>query len=165
MAGRSAEGAAGFVGGLLLALAERRGWVGREWRQILPLAAAVLVLVTACAVTQDGNEVTLMIDGLKIENQTALPVSQVKLLVPATGAFVSCGNISARSMCSTRFPEANYSGNPVEISWSQGGQDYSTGRAELSIPVDIDEGVAAQVQVVIAGPGSAGAIIVQRQAR
>lgn len=144
---------------------------GHSARRVIPgvvrllLAVTFLVSMTACTVTQDDHGVRLMIDGLKIENQTALPVSQVKLLVPSTGAFVSCGNISAKSMCSTRFPEASYSGNPIEISWVQGGQSYSTGRAELSIPRDIVEGVPVQVHVVIAGPGSAGAIIVQRQTR
>ena len=33
---------AGVGGGLLYRLAERRGWLGGSWRQILPLAAAVL---------------------------------------------------------------------------------------------------------------------------
>ena len=32
----------GVGGGLLFRLAERRGWLGSDWRQILPLAAAVL---------------------------------------------------------------------------------------------------------------------------
>jgi sodium/hydrogen antiporter len=39
--------AAGVLGGLLFRLADRRGWIGHEWRQILPLAAAVLAWAIA----------------------------------------------------------------------------------------------------------------------
>ncbi len=38
---------AGIGGGLLFRLAERRGWLGGAWRQILPLATAVLAFATA----------------------------------------------------------------------------------------------------------------------
>ncbi|MCU0302372.1 MAG: cation:proton antiporter [Candidatus Nanopelagicales bacterium] len=38
---------AGVAGGLLFRLAERRGWLGGGWRQILPLASAVLAFAIA----------------------------------------------------------------------------------------------------------------------
>ncbi|ANJ28299.1 cation:proton antiporter [Agromyces aureus] len=38
---------AGILGGLLFRMGERRQWVGREWRQILPFAAALLSFVIA----------------------------------------------------------------------------------------------------------------------
>ncbi len=99
-----------------------------------------------------------------IENQTAMWVSAVRLLVPATGNFVSCGNIAPESMCSTSFPEANYTGNKVEITWSQAGQIHSTGEFAIQLPDDLDEDIPALVHIVIAGPGSAGAVLVQTQA-
>jgi NhaP-type Na+/H+ or K+/H+ antiporter len=40
--GIAAGVAAGLVGGLLFRLAEGRGWLGGGWRQVLPLAAAIL---------------------------------------------------------------------------------------------------------------------------
>jgi hypothetical protein len=97
-----------------------------------------------------------------IENQTEMFVSAVRLLVPVTGGFVSCGNIPPGSMCSTTFPEAAYTGSPVEITWSQGGQIHSTGQFALQLPLDLDEDKPAVVRVVISGPGSAGAVIIQR---
>jgi NhaP-type Na+/H+ or K+/H+ antiporter len=39
--------AAGIGGGLLFRLAERRGWLGGGWRQILPLASAMLAFAIA----------------------------------------------------------------------------------------------------------------------
>jgi len=104
----------------------------------------------------------LRIEGLVIENQTQMWVSAARLLVPVTGAFVSCGNIAPKSSCSNTFPETAYSGNPVELTWSQAGQIYSTGEFVIELPDDIDLDRPALVRVLIVAPGSAGAIIVQR---
>jgi hypothetical protein len=118
-------------------------------------------LLSACAAGSLKNIPPLRIEGMVIENQTRMPVSAVRLMVPVTGNFVSCGNIFANSMCSTSFPETDYTGNPVEITWSQGGQIYSTGLFAIELPNDLEVGKSAAVRVVIAGPGSAGAMIVQ----
>lgn len=128
----------------------------------LLFAGFVVLMMVACAAAVPGEVVPVQIEGLKIENQTDMHVSAVRVLVPATGGFVSCGNISRKSMCSTTFPETSYSGNPVEVSWSQAGQIYSTGQFELRLPGDLNPDLPAIVYVVIAGPGSAGAVLVQR---
>jgi hypothetical protein len=96
-----------------------------------------------------------------IENQTQMYVSAVRLLVPSAGNFVSCGNITPGSMCSTTFPEAAYTGNPIEITWSQGGQIHTTGQFTLRLPMELDMNKPAIVHVVISAPGSAGAVIIQ----
>ena len=96
-----------------------------------------------------------------MENQTQMYVSAVRLLVPATGNFVSCGNIPPESMCSTTFPEATYTGNPIEITWSQGGQIHSTGQFVLQLPEDLDENRSAVAHVIISGPGLVGALLTQ----
>jgi hypothetical protein len=120
-----------------------------------------VLLLTACA-SGTLNNSPLQINGMLIENQTQMWVSAVRLLVPVTGNFVSCGNIAPESMCSTTFPEANYTGNKVEITWSQAGQIHSTGEFVVQLPADVDEELPASVYVVIAGAGSAGAYIVQK---
>ena len=105
----------------------------------------------------------IQIAGMIMENQTQMYVKAARLLVPVTGNFVSCGNIPPASMCSTTFPEAAYTGNPVEITWSQGGQIHSTGQFELHLPAGLDRNRSATVHIVISGPGLAGALIVQNQ--
>jgi len=121
------------------------------------------LLLLACVSKSMDETASLQIEGMVIENQTQMWVSAARLLVPVTGNFVSCGNISPASMCSTTFPETGYTGNPVEITWSQGGQIHSTGQFVMELPVEIDADKPAVVRVVITGPGSAGAVIVQRQ--
>jgi len=120
-----------------------------------------VALLQACAAQPVNPAPDLKIEGLVIENQTEMWVSAARLLVPVTGAFVSCGNISPGTRCSTTFPETDYSGNPVEFTWSQGGQIYSTGEFVMQPPDDVDLDRPAAVMVVIAAPGSAGATIVQ----
>jgi hypothetical protein len=119
-------------------------------------------LLSACTSTSVNQATPLQIDGMLIENQTLMRETAVRLLVPVTGNFVSCGNIAPNSMCSTKFPETAYTGNPVEITWSQDGQIFSTGEFVLEIPEGMDENQPALVQIVIAGRGSAGALIIQR---
>jgi len=128
----------------------------------LAIATGFCVFVLqACAAKSMETIPALQIEGVAIENQTQMWVSAAKLLVPVTGRFVSCGNIAPASLCSTTFPEATYEGNAIEISWSQAGQIHSTGQFSMDIPEDIDRNRLARVLVVIAGPGSAGAVIVQ----
>jgi len=119
-------------------------------------------LLSACASRPAERVPLLQIEGLLIENKTQMWVTAVRILVPATGNFVSCGNITPQSMCSTTFPETSYTGNPVEVTWSQGGQIYSTGEFVIQLPVDLDTGKPARILVVITGPGLAGAMITQR---
>jgi len=120
-------------------------------------------LLLACASGSRESNPPLQIEGMVIENQTRMWVSAARLLVPVTGNFVSCGNISPESMCSTTFPETAYTGNPVEITWSQGGQIHSTGQFVLQLPEELIEDRPAVVRVVITGPDLAGAFIVQQQ--
>ena len=46
--------AAGIGGGLLFRLAEHRGWLGGGWRQILPLATAILAFAVAAGLGGSG---------------------------------------------------------------------------------------------------------------
>jgi len=97
-----------------------------------------------------------------MENQTEMYLSAVSLMVPATGGFVSCGTITPGTTCSTTFPEVEYSGNPVEVTWRQAGQAHTSGLFHLQIPTDLDKRKPAEVRVVISGLDAAGAIIIQR---
>ena len=119
------------------------------------------IWLLACAAKPVNDALPVQIKGMIMENQTRMYVSAVRLLVPVTGNFVSCGNIQPGSMCSSTFPEAAYTGNPVEITWSQGGRIHSTGQFVVQLPSDLDNDRPAQVHIVISGPGLAGAMIVQ----
>ena len=128
-------------------------------RRVIPCLG--ILCLFACAASRVESESPVQIAGMVMKNQTQMYISAVRLLVPVTGNFVSCGNIPPGSMCSTTFPEAAYTGNPVEITWSQGGQMHSTGQFAVRLPVDLDEKRPAMVHIVISGPGLAGAVIVQ----
>jgi hypothetical protein len=120
-----------------------------------------MALIPACATSVPGER-AVAIAGMVIENQGGAWVSSARVLAPISGRFVSCGNIAPGSMCSTRFPEASYAGGPVEVTWSQMGETHSTGQFTMNPPDSLDAGQPAIVRVVITGPGTAGAAIVQR---
>jgi hypothetical protein len=120
-----------------------------------------ITLLVACGTGPVERRASVEISGVVIENRTPMYISAVRLMVPVTGNFVSCGNISPESMCSTTFPGSAYSGDPVEITWSQGGEIYSTGPFAMDLPNEFEPSRPAMVRAVITGPGAAGAIILQ----
>ena len=127
----------------------------------LTITGLFILSMFACASAPVDSAPPVQIAGMVMQNKTQMYISAVRLLVPATGNFVSCGNIPPESRCSTTFPEAAYTGNPVEITWSQGGQIHSTGQFVVQLPGDLDRKKPAMVHIVISGPGLAGALIVQ----
>ena len=131
----------------------------RPLRPALATALAAAVLLPACAMAPPPTA-AIEVNGLEFENRSRSTVSSVTLMVAATGAFVSCGNIPPAGRCATRFPERVLSGNPVELSWRQSGQDWSTGAMGLDISQEVQAAGVAQVRVVIMAPGSAGVVLV-----
>lgn len=127
----------------------------------LTIACLCIMPLVTCSTGPVERNPVIEISGVVIENRTLMFISAVRLMVPATGNFVSCGNISPESMCSTTFPGSAYSGNPVEITWSQAGEIHSTGPFAMQRPNELDDSRSAMVRVVITGPGAAGAIILQ----
>lgn len=103
----------------------------------------------------------VVIDGIVINNQLGIAVTDVQVLVPATGNFVSCGNIQRRSAFSTGFPDRVYSSNALRISWKESGMPQSTDDFVVKIGSDIDIKSTARVEVFIFSPGQAGARLIQ----
>lgn len=127
------------------------------------LGLTACLLVAACGSRERAVNPPLTITGTRLENRTSMWLSAVRVIVPATGNFVSCGNIAAGGQCSTTFPELAFTGNPVEVTWSQGGQIWSTGPLELQPDASVLEAGRALVQVVIVGAGSAGVVLLPDQ--
>jgi len=138
----------------------RRMPIGRVFRSCCVVVG--ILLLSACTTGPVRHEPVVQISGMVMENQTEMYLTAVSLMVPATGGFVSCGTITPGTSCSTTFPEVEYTGNPVEITWRQAGQIHTSGQFRLLIPTDLDKRRPAEVRVVISGPDTAGAIIVQR---
>ena len=128
----------------------------------MTLTCLCALLLSSCASRSVEPVNPLQIEGLLIENNTQMWLSAVRILVPATGNFVSCSTITPRTNCSTTFPEASYTGNPVEITWNQGGEMHSSGVFVIQLPAGLDNDKPARILVVISGPGLAGAVITQR---
>lgn len=127
----------------------------RQWG----FAAGLLTALSSCMLATTGPPASLGIVGARLENRTQAWLSSVNVSIPATGRFVSCGNIAPGAECATSFPEQTYTGNPVEVTWSQGGQVWSTGELTLEPDVEVFDAGNAVVRVVILGPGRAGVVM------
>ena len=78
---------AGLLGGLLLRVAERHGWIGSEWRQIVPLAIALLAY--ALALTLGGSGFIAAFAGGLVFGRTSGEHSGVALFTEEMGGLLA----------------------------------------------------------------------------
>lgn len=128
------------------------------------LRATLCILAVACLTSCAADDALrddtrLPIEGLAFENRSASPVTSIRLLVPATGNFVSCGRIAPGARCTVGFPEVDYAGYPVVVSWAQGGAEWSGGEVTPQIAASAWAAGVGTVRVVVTGPGSAGVLV------
>ena len=124
----------------------------------------MLVLLAGCASPSGSTGDAVIIDGLTFENRSQSPVDGITLSVPATGGFVSCGRIAPGARCASGFPGVSYTGNPVEIRWYQGGEEWSTGAMTLQVDSEVRARGQGEVRVLVIAPGSAGALLLPSDA-
>ncbi|GAA3867880.1 cation:proton antiporter [Leifsonia kafniensis] len=79
---------AGILGGLLFRFADRRGWIGSEWRQVLPLAAALLAYTLALLLGGSGF-IAAFVGGLAFGSMSGASGSIVTLLTEEMGGFLA----------------------------------------------------------------------------
>ena len=80
--------AAGLLGGLLFGFADRRGRIGREWRQIVPLAVALLAYAIALRLGGSGF-IAAFVGGLAFGRVSGARGSVVTLFTEETGGFLA----------------------------------------------------------------------------
>lgn len=129
---------------------------------------AIGLVISGCA-THDGTPGSgrgrlqgpeLQITGVEIYNSLMYPVRDVTILVPASGDYVSCGQIFPETSCATTFPGRDYRENPVQLSWTEHGQPQSTKPFTLKAPAGTRAGQAATIRVEVFAAGQAGATLI-----
>ena len=141
--------------------------IGQLMRNPAGMALSLFLLAlsgcSASAQSQKRDVAALEIDGIRIVNELDIDVTNVRILVPATGDFVSCGNILAKTSCSSSFPGRAYQGNAVQISWKESGRPHSTPEFRLEPPASPGKASSTWIEVVIFLPGQAGARFAPRE--
>jgi NhaP-type Na+/H+ or K+/H+ antiporter len=79
---------AGIGGGALFRSADRRGWVSRDWRQVLPLAVALLAYSLAQGIGGSGF-IAAFVGGLAFGRLTGEARSKVTMLTEAAGDLLA----------------------------------------------------------------------------
>lgn len=67
-------------------------------------------------------------------NSGTSPIHKATLRVSDTHGLVACGIILPGKECSTTFPQREYQGSPVIISWEQAGHSWTTGEFNVLLP-------------------------------
>jgi sodium/hydrogen antiporter len=80
--------AAGVFGGALFSVCDRRGLIGREWRQILPLAAALLAYAIALALGGSGF-IAAFVGGMVFGGVSGAHGSGVTLFTEEAGSLLA----------------------------------------------------------------------------
>jgi NhaP-type Na+/H+ or K+/H+ antiporter len=80
--------AAGLLGSLAFRLADKRGWIGSEWRQIVPLSAALLAYALALTLGGSGF-IAAFVGGMAFAVFSGQPGTIVTLLTEETGGVLA----------------------------------------------------------------------------
>ncbi|WP_162256574.1 sodium:proton antiporter [Agromyces sp. Soil535] len=79
---------AGILGGLLFRVADHRGWIGHEWRQVVPLAVALVAYTIALALGGSGF-IAAFVGGIAFGRFSGARGSIVTLLTEEAGGFLA----------------------------------------------------------------------------
>ena len=86
--GLTAGVAAGLLGALLVRVADRRGWIRGEWRQLLPLATALLAYALALTLGGSGF-IAAFVGGMAFGAVSGQTTSAVTLFTEETGGLLA----------------------------------------------------------------------------
>lgn len=132
---------------------------------LVVLCVGLCGLLSACLSVPAGAPQTpapqAVISGVVIRNELPYQVTDVMIEVPATGGFAGCGTILPRTECSNRFQHVDYRANEVVVRWREHDQPQQTEPFIIAVPAGSSAGDAFHVEVVIFGPGQAGARLAQ----
>ena len=88
----------------------RKAWIG---------AGFGLVFVTGCATSLRPP---YLFDEILVYNKSRLMLKEVRIRDIERNSVFECGNVAPQGICSSTFRPRPYRGNPIEISWSTGGE-------------------------------------------
>ncbi len=98
----------------------------------LCLLGFIGLLLSGCAGLPRATPLTVV--GLSFHNATSTPIHNAKLSVSKTHGMIGCGIILSHKECSTTFPQRQYQGNAITVSWEQAGQTWTAHNVEVQLP-------------------------------
>ena len=117
-----------------------------------------LLLLTGCA---GSLRPPFVIDEVMVHNKTGLTLKQVRIRDVERNRVFECDNVAPQGICSNRFRPRPYRGNPIEISWSTGGETRQSEAFVARVPDYLDPGRPVRGVLVIGRGGGAQAFFEQ----
>jgi hypothetical protein len=90
------------------------------------------LFISSCAELPKTNHLTVA--GLTFHNTTSSTIRNARLTVHKTHGTVACGFILPYKECSTTFPQRQYQGNAITVSWQQSGQSWTATNVAVQLP-------------------------------
>jgi len=90
------------------------------------------LFVFACAELPQSDPLTVA--GLTFHNATSTPIHNARLSVSKTHGLVACGVILPHNECSTTFPQRQYQGKTITVSWQNEGQTWTSSDVSVQLP-------------------------------
>lgn len=136
-------------------------WAPVLRRTGIPVGLMCALVLGGCAATQapapSHAPLQFEIAGVEIRNELDYRVTDVQVMVAATGSFVSCGSVFPDTSCATSFALREYRGEALSVTWKEHGAAQSEDDFVLRTPAGLDTSRPVWIQVVIFAPGDAGA--------
>lgn len=126
----------------------------RRPRRILYLV--MMLLGFGCSQLPKASSITVA--GLVFFNTSRTPIHNATLRVSNTHGLIACGIILPGKECSTTFPQRDYRGNPIIVTWEQEGQSWSTGEVNIQLP---SQSATGEPNIAIVSLGDQGKINVR----
>ncbi|WP_163833595.1 hypothetical protein [Spartinivicinus ruber] len=120
------------------------------------LLSFLIFLLTACShieTTASEQQTSPTVNEIVIQNDTGEPIDQVKISVQNINGFFNCSQILAGSICLNKFSDRTYQGNPIEVSWIQHYEPWTSGQIWLTLPSQIMPDHPVRAVIVIGNDG------------
>ena len=110
------------------------------------LLSFLIFLLTACShieTTASEQQTSPTVNEIVIQNDTGEPID----------GFFNCSQILAGSICLNKFSDRTYQGNPIEVSWIQHYEPWTSGQIWLTLPSQIMPDHPVRAVIVIGNDG------------
>lgn len=117
------------------------------------------LFISGCAELPETNPLTVA--GLTFHNATSTPIKNARLSVSKTHGMVACGFILPHKECSTTFPQRQYQGNAITVSWQHAGHTWTSTDVYVQLPEYPIPNRPATAVVTLGENGSISARLIQ----
>ena len=109
--------------------------------------------LSGCAATAPR---TYFFDEIAVINRSRAPVTDVTIRDVKNDRLFSCGNVAPFGICANRFAQRPHQRNPIQITWTIGGNTRQSREFQVDVPAGLDPGTLLRGMLEITPTGDIG---------